>query len=341
MSRRYCFAFAFAAAAWLGTAHAATTCDMKVLSRLPLAGPVSWDYLSFDPAHRRLFVSRGDRVQAVDVDNQRLVATIPDTPGVHGIALAPSLHRGYTSNGKGNAVTVFDLDTLAVTDTIKGTGEKPDAIVYDDASGHVLTFNGNGHSVSVIDPARHAVIGTIALSGKPEFAATDGAGHAYVNIEDRAELVEIDTRKNAVLGTWPLPGCESPTGLALDRAHRRLFSVCDNRHMVVTDAGTGHQVASLPIGDGPDAVVYDEGKGMIYSSNGESGNITAIRQDDPDHYRVAATIPTQHSARTLALDPKLHRLYLSAASLDPAGGANQKGRNYLPGSFSVLTVGCP
>ena len=287
----------------------------RVLSTLPLGGEGGWDYLSFDAAHRHLFVSRGDRVLVIDVDQGKQIGTIADTDGVHGIALAPALDRGFTSNGKTASVTEFDLTTLKALATITGTGEKPDAILYDPASHHVLTFNGKSESASVIDPAKHAVIATIALPGKPEFAVSDGAGRVYVNIENKSELVQLDTASNKVLQVWPLAPCESPSGLAIDTRHHRLFSVCDNQLMAVTDANDGHQVASISIGDGPDAVVFDATASMIYSSNGESGTITAVHQDDADHYRVTATIPTQTSARTLALDPKRHRLYLSAARL--------------------------
>ncbi|MEO8811067.1 MAG: YncE family protein [Rhodanobacter sp.] len=323
--------------------HATTptpTSAPRVLSTLPLGGPGGWDYLTFDAAHRHLFVSRGDRVLVIDVDERKQIGTIANTPGVHGIALAPGLNHGFTSNGKDASVTEFDLTTLKTVATIAGTGKNPDAIVYDSASKHVLTFNGHSDSASVVDPAKGAVIATIALPGKPEFAVSDGAGHVYANIEDKSELVQIDTNNDKVLHVWPLAPCTSPSGLAFDNSHHRLFSVCDNQLMAVTDANDGHQIATVPIGDGPDAVVFDASAGMIYSSNGESGTVTAVHEDDPDHYRVTSTIATQVSARTEALDPKLHRLYLSAARLGTTRQPN--GRLMVePDSFSVLTVGRP
>ena len=319
-------------------AAAAPSATYQVLSRLPLTGAGGWDYLSFDAQNRHLFVSRGDRVLVIDVDQEKQVGTIANTQGVHGIAIAPDLQRGYTSDGKSASVTVFDLGSLKTVATITGTGEKPDAIVYDSASHHVFTFNGKSGTASVIDPAKNAVIDTITLPGKPEFAASDGAGHVYVNIEDKSELAQIDSTSNKVLHVWSLAPCESPSGLAIDAAHHRLFSVCDNRTMAITDATNGHQVATVAIGDGPDAVVFDAVEAMVYSSNGESGTITAVHEDDPDHFTVAATIPTQTSARTLALDPKLHLLYLSAARLGATKQAN--GRPTIePDSFSILTVG--
>jgi YVTN family beta-propeller protein len=310
----------------------------KLLSSMQLGGPGGWDYLTFDAAHRHLFVSRGDRVLVIDVDQRRQVGTIVGTEGVHGIALAPDLGRGFTSNGKSASVIEFDLATLKTVATISGTGQNPDAIVYDRPSHHVLTFNGHSSNASVIDTATGKVIATIALPGKPEFAVSDGAGHVFNNIEDKSELVEIDTRSNKLMHVWPLAPCESPSGLAIDTHHHRLFSVCDNQRMAVTDALDGHQVASVAVGEGPDAVVFDAGASMIYSSNGESGDITAVHQDDADHYSVSATIPTQISARTLALDPKRHRLYLSAARLD--GTLQPNGRHAMvPDSFGILTVG--
>lgn len=320
------------------THAAASAPDMRVLTRLPLGGPGGWDYLSVDAAHRHLFVSRGDRVAVVDLASGKPVGTIADTAGVHGVAVADDLGQGFTSNGASASVTVFDLATLKPLGSIAGTGRNPDAILYDPASHHVFTFNGGSASASVIDPAKRAVIATIALPGKPEFAQADGAGHVYVNIEDKSELVEFDSRSNAVLHTWSLAPCESPSGLALDNAHHRLFSVCGNRVMAVTDANTGKQVATVAIGEGPDAAAFDPASGTVYSSNGRSGTITAVHEDDADHYTVAATIPTQKSARTMTLDPQTHRLYLSAAT--PGTKKNARGwPEMLPNSFTVLVVG--
>lgn len=314
------------------------TVGYRVLSRVALGGEGGWDYLAFDPGTRHLFISRGDRVLVLNPQTLKVIGTIPDTAGVHGITIAPDLHRGFTSDGKSASVTEFDLGTLKTVATIHGTGENPDAIVYDAASHHVYTFNGKSHSASVIDPLRGAVIDTIPLPGKPEFAAADNAGRIYVNIEDTSELAEIDTIANKVLHVWPLKPCESPSGLALDNVHHRVFSVCQNRTMVVTDALDGHQVAQVPIGEGPDAVVFDSATAMIYSSNGHSGTITAVHEQTSDEYRVTATIPTQVSARTMALDPKTHRLYLSAArfeaKLQPNGW-----HTIVPDSFVVLVVG--
>lgn len=331
-------ALALAIAVPCSASAGGTADNYQVMSQMKLGGDGGWDYLSVDAQRQHLFVSRGDRVLVIDVAHAKQIGTIADTQGVHGIAVAPDLKRGFTSDGKAASVTAFDLDTLKTVAVIKGTGLNPDAIVYDPASHHVLTLNGKSSSASVIDPAKNAVIATIALPGKPEFAVADGAGHVYVNIEDKSELVEIDSAKNTVLNTWPLAPCESPSGLAIDRQHHRLFSVCDNQKMTVLDAASGHLVATLPIGDGPDAVVFDDAASMIYSSNGESGTITAIHEDDADHYTVKGTIATQVSARTLALDPQSHRLYLSAAKFGDTKQANGR-PSVVPGSFVVLVVG--
>jgi YVTN family beta-propeller protein len=312
----------------------------RLLSRLSLGGPGGWDYLSFDAHARHLFVSRGDRVLVIDVDSRKQIGTIADTAGVHGIAIAADLQRGFTSNGKSASVTVFDLDTLKTVATIEGTGRNPDAILYDSVSHHIFTFNGRSDTASVIDTAKNTVIDSIVLPGKPEFGVSDGAGHVYVNIEDKSELVQLDTATDKVLHIWPLAPCESPSGLAIDAKHHRLFSVCDNQKMAVVDADNGHLVTTVAIGDGPDAVVFDDAASMIYSSNGESGTISAVHEDDPGHYSVSAILPTQTSARTLALDPKSHRLYLSAARWGATKQSN--GRPTIePDSFSILVVGRP
>ncbi|RDS86390.1 YncE family protein [Dyella psychrodurans] len=328
------------AAAMPGVAADTAPTAVKVINQLKLGGTGGWDYLSFDAQRRHLFVSRGDRVLVIDVDSDKQIGTIPNTNGVHGIAVAQDLHRGFTSNGKSNSVTVFDLDTLKTVSTIAGTGEKPDAILYDSASHHVFTFNGKSGTASVIDPAKNAVAATIALPGKPEFSATDDSGHVFVNIEDKSELAEIDSSTNKVLHVWSLAPCESPSGLAMDVAHKRLFSVCDNRTMTVLDANNGHRVATVAIGDGPDAVTFDAGDNTVYSSNGESGTLTVVHEDDPDHYTVVANVPTLVSARTQALDPQKHRIYLSSAQIGTGKEANGRPK-YVPDSFAILTVGKP
>ncbi len=308
-----------------------------VRSRIALGGAGGWDYLAFDEGSRHLFVTRGDHVEVVDVDAARAIGRIDGTDGVHGVALVPSLKRGFASDGKANAVTVFDTESFKTLATIQLHGQKPDAIVYDSASGHVFAFNGKSSSASVIDPAKAAEIATIALPGRPEFAASDGAGHLFVNLEDKNQIARLDARGNRVETTYALPGCESPSGLAIDAERHRLFSVCDGGALVVTDAGDGHHVATLKIGDGPDAAGYDPTRHLVFSSNGRSGTLTVIAQQDADHYRVLEDAPTQRSARTMALDLAHGAVYLSAARVGdaPAGGGRAPAE---PGSFAVLVV---
>jgi uncharacterized protein (DUF885 family) len=308
-----------------------------------LGGAGGWDYLTADPGTGRLFISRGDRVLVVNVADGTLAATIANTAGVHGIALAHELGQGFTSNGRADTITVFDLASLKPTATIPVNGHNPDAILYDDASRHVYTFNGRSQDISIVDPAENRVLALLPAGGKPEFAAADGAGRIFYNIEDTGELGVIDSLAGRQLATWKLPGCEEPTGLALDRRHARLFSVCGNGILAVTDAVSGKPVAQVPIGHGPDAAAYDAERGLVFSSNGADGTLTVIHEDDPDHYQVLATVPTQKSARTMALDPQSHRVYLVAAEFGPAPAptADQPHPRapVLDGSFKLLVVG--
>lgn len=325
-----------------GAALAATPQpDYRVLHRYALGGEQGWDYLAVDAAARRVYVSHGDAVVVLDADSGKTVGRIEHLHGVHGIALAPQMHRGWISNGRSGEVTVFDTATLKPTATLKATGENPDAILYDPASARVFTFNGRSADATAFDARSGKVLATLPLPGKPEFAVSDGAGHVWVNIEDKNELVRFDPKTPKVLATWSLAPCESPSGLAFDAAHRRLFSVCDNRTMTVLDADSGKRVASVPIGNGPDGVAFDSKRGLVFSSNGEDGTLTVVHEEDPDHYRVVATVPTQTTARTLALDPTSGHLFLSAAKY---GAHTEQGGPHphppvMPGSFTVLEVG--
>lgn len=332
-----------AQAAAAAQSNAKGSAPYVVQKQFTLGGPGGWDYLTVESPASRLFISRADRVLVVNTLDGALIATIPGTSGVHGIALAPNLGKGFTSNGHADTVTVFDLESLRVTNTIPVDGHNPDAILYDKASGHVYTFNGRSQDISVIDPAKNAVIAQIAAGGKPEFAATDGAGKVFVNIEDTAQLMVIDSSTSKRLAVWPLPHCEEPSGLAFDVAHHRLFSVCDNGVLVVTDALSGRHVAEVPIGKGPDAAAFDADRSLVFSSNGQDGTLTLIHEDDPDHYSVISNVPTQKSARTMALDSKSHRIYLVAAEFAtaPAPTADQPHPRpaVADGSFKVLVIG--
>lgn len=312
-----------------------------VARQVKLGGEGGWDYLLADPATHRLFITRGSHVMVVDMRSDSLVADIQNTPGVHGVAIAPDLGRGFTSNGRDTSVTVFDLTSLKPLMNVKVTGRNPDAITYDPVSRRVFTFNGGGANTTAIDAVTGAIAGTVDLGGKPEFPQTDGRGHLYVNNEDKSEIIALDTRSLAVFGHWPLGSCEAPTGLAFDRERRRLFSVCGNRTMVVVNADEGQVVATVPIGSGVDGVVYDPGSRLIFTSNGE-GTMTVVRQEAPDRYSVVQTVPTLRGARTLTLDPVTHRVYTVTAEFGPvpAPTAEQPRPRapMIPGSFMLLVV---
>jgi YVTN family beta-propeller protein len=309
-----------------------------VSQRFALGGEGGWDYPSVDAG--LLYLSRADHVSVVDTASGKELAQIGDTPGVHGIALAPELNRGFISAGKGNFVKVFDLKTRAVLASV-AAGDNPDAILYDPASQRVFAFNGHSHNATVIDAKTNAVLATLPLGGKPEFARADGRGMVYVNIEDTAEVAAIDAKAATVKNRWKLPGCEEPSGLALDAAHRRAFSTCGNKLLAVSDVDAGKTVASVPIGDGVDGGEFDPASQNIFSANGE-GSLTVIHEADPDHYTVLQTLATQRGARTIALDGASHKLYLPTAEFGPAPAPTADHPHQrppvLPGTFVVLVV---
>ena len=290
-----------ALAAILLAATSAASADS--VQRWNLGGTGGWDYLTADAATHRLYVSRFDRVIVVDTRDGRVVGTVPGTEGVHGIALDSKAGKAYASNGRGNSVTKFDVASLRVEGTYPVSGQGPDAIVFDESSNEIWTFNGKSHDASVLATDGH-IVATVPLAGKPEFAASDAHGMIFVNDEDHATLIAIDAAAHRVRATWKLDDCEEPSGLAFDAAHARLFSVCQNGHMSITDAASGRHVATVPIGRGPDAAAFDAALGNAYSSNGTDGTVTVVHERDPDHFDVAATLETQKSARTMALDRK-------------------------------------
>jgi YVTN family beta-propeller protein len=321
---------------------AADNAKLEVLQRWKLGGEGGWDYLIADSGKARLFISRATRVDVISTESGKLIGSIPDTHGVHGIALAKGLNRGYTSNGRANSVTAFDLDSLKVIREVAIPGRNPDAILYEPAGKHVFTFNGASKDVTVLDGSSLAVVATIPLPDKPEFAAEDGRGRIFVNIESEpGQIAVIDSKKLTVESIWPLPGCNSPSGLAIDITHRRLFSVCDGKVMAVTDAASGKQVALVPIGEHPDAAAFDEKRAVVYSSNGE-GTLSVIHQDSADHYSVSG-VTTQRGARTMALDGKTGKVYLVTADFGPAPAATAAQPRPRPApiadSFVVLEVG--
>ena len=317
----------------------ARTTNYHLLQTFKPGGDGGWDYLTVDAQARRFYISRGTHIQVLDADSGKLVGDIPDTNGVHGIALAPKLERGFTSNGRDNSVTIVDLKTLKAIGTVS-VGNRPDCIIYDPATKRVFTFNGGSDDATAIDAAKGKVVRTVPLGGRPEFAVADGAGMIYDNIEDKGEIVAIDSRTLTVKARWPLAPAESPSGLAMDTKNRRLFAVCDGGRMVVLNADTGAIVATPAIGNGPDAAGFDPKTQLAFSSNGQDGTLTILHEDTPDTYTVAQTVPTQPGARTMALDTKTHRVFLVAATPTPAvPGTSPRRRSYVPGSFVVLVYG--
>ncbi len=310
--------------------------------KIKIGGEGGWDFLEVDAANRKLYVSRGTRVIVVDLATEKVVGEIPDTPGVHGIAFVPDLNRGFTSNGGDSTVTVFDLKTMKTLGKVKANG-RPDIICFEPVSRRVLTFNHGTNDISAVDPDAMTNVGTLAAEGVPELAVSDENGHVWVNLEDKSEILRFDARTLKTINKFSLAPGEEPTGLAFDPKKRRLFSTCNNKLLVIADADSGKVVQTLPIGPGPDGCVRDVATGLIFASSGGDGTVAVVRETSSGEYEVAKTIPTQVSAKTIALDPKTHRLYLSAATPAPpdanADKASPRRRRYVPDSFVVLVVG--
>jgi YVTN family beta-propeller protein len=308
----------------------------KILKEIKIGGEGGWDYLTMDSAARRLYVSHNTHVVVVDPDAGKVVGDIPDTPGVHGIALVPALNRGFVSNGRGNNVTIFDMKTLK-TISQPATGMNPDDITYEPKSGRIFTFNGRSNDASVIDAKTGMVVATIPLGGKPEFAVADDRGHVYDNLEDKSEVVEIDAAKATVTKRYSLAPCDGPSGLAIDIKKRRLFSVCSNRVMAISDPDAGKVLASPPIGAGSDGVAFDPSTGYAVSSNGD-GTLTVV-EEKGGKWDVVENVATQRGARTITVDDKTHNFYLPVADPAPAPPGGGRGRGFVADSFRVLVVG--
>jgi DNA-binding beta-propeller fold protein YncE len=315
---------------------------LHVVKTYKLGGEGGWDYLTIDPESRHLFISRATHVIVLDADSGKSVGDIPDTPGVHGIALAPGLGRGFISNGREGSVTIFDLKTLKPISKVQAVGENPDAILFDPATKRVFTFNGRSHDSTAIDAANGNIVGKIALDGRPEFAVSNGAGELFVNLEDKSEILALDPKELKVKSRWFLAPCESPSGLAMDVKDRRLFAGCDNKMMAVVNAGDGKVITTLPIGEGVDANGFDPETKLAFASCGE-GVLTAVKEDSPDKFSLAQTVTTQRGARTMALDPKTHEIFLVTAKFGPPPAATAEQPHprpsILPDTFEVLVVG--
>lgn len=309
----------------------------KIVRKIHLEGDGGWDYLIADNATGRLYVSHATMAQVVDLKTGKLAGTVPDTKGIHGIAIAEKFNKGFTSNGRDSSVSVFDLKTLEITGRIKINGRNPDAILFDPFSNKVFTFNGGSSNATVIDAATNTIVATIPLEGKPEFSVTDGKGKIYVNIEDKSLISLINTSSLKVEKSWSIAPGEDPSGLALDNETNRLFSVCGNKLMVISDAIGGKVLTSLPIGDRCDGVAFDPALRRAYSSNGE-GTITVVQEESKDSFKVIETITTQRGARTITVDKSTHHLYLSTADYEATPSGDSRRPAIKPNSFVILDV---
>ena len=311
----------------------------KVVTKIKIGGGNRWDYAYVDSANHRLYVSHGTQTEVIDTTTDKLVGTIPDTKGVHGIAIANDLGKGFTSDGTDNDVTVFDIKTLKVLSKVK-TGQNPDAIIYEPVSKHVLTFNGKSADVTIFDAKTGNIItASLPVGGKPEFAQVDGKGNVFANIEDKNEIIVIDAKNAVVSRKYSIAPCDGPSGLAIDPKNR-LYSVCGNKMMVVSDSASGKVLSSPAIGPGTDGVAYDDG--YAFSANGGDGTITMVGETSPGKFEPVATIATTRGARTIVADQKAHKLYLPANELGPApeGKDGKKGRPVaIPESFQIVVVG--
>ncbi|MEY2509075.1 MAG: hypothetical protein QOH01_3404 [Verrucomicrobiota bacterium] len=314
----------------------------KFLNEIPIGGEGGWDILTVDSAAGRLYLSHSTKIVVVDLEKKSIAGEITDTPGVHGLIPVPEVERGFSTNGKENKASVVDLKTLKTISKID-TGANPDAFAYDAKRGEVYIFNHSGNSATVIDAKNAKAVATIQLGGAPEFGVSDdAAGRVYVNLEDKNEVAVIDAAKHEVVARWPLaPGTE-PTGIALDAAHHRLFATCHNKMMEMVDTTSGKVVASVPIGAGVDGCAFDDATQLAFASCGE-GTTTIAKEEGPDKLTTVQTLKTERSARTMAIDPKTHRIYLPSAQFEPAAtpspGASPTRPKMIPNTMKLLVYG--
>jgi YVTN family beta-propeller protein len=314
-----------------------------VVKKVVLGGEGGWDYLGFDVQNRHLFVSHATQVLVINPDTYEVIGTIPDTQGVHGIAVAPELNRGFISDGRADQVTVFDLKTLKTIGTVKVTGQNPDGIMYDPSSQRVFTFNGRSDNATAIDAKTLEVAGTIELGGKPEFAVSNGRGMIYNNLEDKSVELAIDPHTLKIKSRWPMAPCESPSGLAIDARHNILFAGCHNKMMAVINANTGKVITTVPIGGGVDANRFDPETDLAFSSNGE-GTLTVVKEESPTDFKVVENVPTERGARTMEIDPKTHKVFTVTAKFGPmpaqpaAGQRRFRRPPMVPNSFTLLVL---
>ena len=320
--------------------NAQSTAGFHVVKKILVGGEGGWDYLTLNAPTHQLFVSHATKVVVINTDSDSVIGEIPKTEGVHGIAVANELGRCFISNGRANTVSIVDLKTLKLLDTV-AVGKNPDAILFDPFSQCVLTFNGRSNDATILDAKKGTVLSTLPLGGKPEFSVTDGKGRIFVNIEDKNEIVCIDAKEMKVAAHWPIKPGEEPSGLAFDVKNKRLFSVCGNKLMVVVDAENGNVVTTLPIGDGVDGCAFDPGAGLAFSSNGD-GTMTVVKEESPTKFSVVENAPTQTRARTITVDPATHTLYLPSAEFGPAPAPTPERPRprpvMVPNTFCILKV---
>ena len=311
----------------------------KMTKKYPIPGDGGFDYVTFDDSSNRLYVSHGTKVDVLDAGSGKVLGVVEDTSGVHGVAIVPELHRGFTTNGGSGTVSVFDTNTLKTIKTIP-VEKDPDFVFFDPQTKRVLVCHGDAAIITAIDPDKQEVIGKIALGGGAEAAVVDGKGNGFVNLEESATMVGFDPKSLTVKQKWPITGCKTPTGLAIDRRNARLFIGCRSQVLAVMDANTGKVITTLPIGDRVDAVTYDADSKLIFASNGD-GTVSVVRQESANQYTSLGDIATQRSAKTMALDPKTKRLFLSAAEMDqpaPSAGGQRVRPRPKPGTFAILVV---
>ncbi|RKR04983.1 LOW QUALITY PROTEIN: YVTN family beta-propeller protein [Flavobacterium sp. 81] len=315
--------------------------NIKLSKEIKVGGNLGWDYLSVDEASQRLFVSHGNVVNVIDLKTEKVIGTISDTKGVHGIAIANDLNKAFITDGAENAVTVINLNTFELIEKVAIQGIKPDAVLYDKFSKKVFVFNAKTNDATVLDALTNKVVKTIPLDGKPEFSVTNAKGLVYVNIEDKNQIKVIDATKLEVLHSWDISPGDEPSGLAFDSDNNRLFSVCGNSILVVTNADTGKVITKLPIDEGSDGVFFDEKRKLVFSSNG-SGTLSVIKQKDKDHYAVLQTVKNAKGARTLTMSKATGTLYLPTASFGEAPAATNDNPNprapITPDSFKILVL---
>lgn len=327
------------AVAALAAVPAAASASYHLVHRYVLGGAGGWDYLTYDPTGKRLFISRATHVLIVDPFTGKQLGDIPRTPGVHGIALAPELGKGFTSNGDASTVTVFNFQSLRTLATVRISSQGPDAIVYDPVSKRVFTFNGKSSDATAIDARTNRVIATIPLGGRPEFAVADDRGMIYDNLESTSEIVAIDARKAAIVARWSLGSCRNPSGISMDRVHRRLFTACHGE-MGVVDADSGRVIATLPTGLGTDATRFDPETNDAFAPNGRSATLTVVHEDSPGHYSVVENAKTEFGARTMEVDPATGDVFLVTAHLivNPKATSYRGRYHIVPGTFRLLVM---